>query len=296
MFVLFIFLIVFTIIAILNIFIIFFEIFTGGEDIVAKKLQSKKKWDEITFKECSFKPTLISKQCSSNDFYNSKKFNLEESEESKSRFENDLNFRTSSSSMKSNKNNNISVYNKNSNISVYDKNSDINISNFSTNDFNKYNNSIDIDNHNVNNNVDRNNDYDDDIKYKRNNYNYHNDNKNSSKDVDNDNNSNNNDNNDNNNKNKNNDKNKNVDDFDLDYQDFQNGKTSKIKIKRFELEDKKFASRNNFDSILSSSSKIFKKSNYDETFNSKEEKIKLKKREIERLDCEKFKIKTGYYI
>ena len=274
MFVLFIFLIFFTIIAILNIFIIFFEIFTGGEDIVAKKLQSKKKWDEITFKECSFKPTLISKQCSSNDFYNSKKFNLEESEESKSRFENNLNFKTSSSSMKSDKNNNISVNDRNSNISVYDKNSDINISNFSTNDFNKYNNSIDIDNNKSNdNNNDNNNNknkndnnYDDDtnhINHKRNNYNYDNDNKNSSKDVDNDNNnSNNNDNNDNNNdnKNKNNDKNKNVDDFDLDYQDFQNGKTSKIKIKRFDLEEKKFASRNNFDSILSSSSKKFKKS------------------------------------
>ena len=41
---------------------------------------------------------------------------------------------------------------------------------------------------------------------------------------------------------------------------------------------------------------MFKKSNYDENYNSKEEKIKLKKREIERLDCEKFKIKKGYYI
>ena len=43
-----------------------------GEDITEKKLKSKKKWDEINFKECSFKPTLISKQRSSQLFYDSK--------------------------------------------------------------------------------------------------------------------------------------------------------------------------------------------------------------------------------
>ena len=254
-------------------FFINFFIFSGGEDIVAKKIESKKKWDEITFKECSFKPTLISKQCSSNDFYNSKKFNFEGSEESKSKFDNNnLNLNASSFSMK------------------YDKS---NKSNFSANDYYNYNNSIALegnksDDQKINNNENYNND-------KNNNNNDNKDNNNNDNDNDSADNSNKISINDNNNNNDNNYKNKNIDDFDLDYQDFQNGKTSKIKIKRINLEKNKFISKNDFHPTSSSLSKINKKSKLDQNFNSVEEKKKLKTREINKFDCEKLKIKKGYY-